>query len=57
MTDPSQLDNLLRYPLMSAIFGRRARRFGMGMEIVSGPLAFKSGPTLWCSISLMVVSL
>ncbi|MGY6706694.1 MAG: hypothetical protein ACXIVF_00075 [Rhizobiaceae bacterium] len=42
MTDPSPLDHLLRYPLMSAIFGRRARRFGMGMEIASGPLAFKS---------------
>jgi hypothetical protein len=33
---------LLTFPLMSAIFGRRARRFAMGMEIPSGPLAFKS---------------
>jgi len=33
---------LLRFPLMQAIFGRRARRFAYGMEIPSGPLAFKS---------------
>lgn len=30
------------YPLMSALFGRRSRRFGWGMEIPSGPLAYKS---------------
>jgi hypothetical protein len=40
MSDP--LRHLLNYPLLSAIFGRRARRFGLGMEIPSGPLAFKS---------------
>lgn len=33
---------LFHYPLMQAVFGRRARRFGLGMEIPSGPLAFKS---------------
>jgi hypothetical protein len=33
---------LLTFPLISANFGRRARRFAMGMEIPSGPLAFKS---------------
>lgn len=33
---------LLQFPLLQAIFGRRARRFGLGMEIPSGPLAFKS---------------
>lgn len=33
---------LLEFPLMRALFGRRARRFGLGMEIPSGPLAFKS---------------
>jgi hypothetical protein len=42
MTRESPLDHLLRYPLMNAIFSRRARRFGLGMEIASGPLAFKS---------------
>jgi hypothetical protein len=36
------LADLLRFPLMQAVFGRRARRFGLGMEIPSGPLAFKS---------------
>ena len=34
--------NLLDYPLMNAIFGRRARRFGLGMRIPSGPLTFTS---------------
>jgi hypothetical protein len=36
------LEALLDFPLVQALFGRRARRFGMGMEIPSGPLAFKS---------------
>lgn len=38
----SPLEYLSEFPLMHAIFGRRARRFGYGMEIPSGPLAFKS---------------
>ncbi|MGF1592672.1 MAG: hypothetical protein ACFCUW_05295 [Kiloniellaceae bacterium] len=45
MTDDAPLDHLLRYPLLGAMFGRRARRFGLGMEIASGPLAFKSRRT------------
>jgi hypothetical protein len=36
------LRDLFDFPLLEAIYGRRARRFGMGMEIPSGPLAFKS---------------
>lgn len=36
------LNELTNYPLMQAIFGRRSRRFGMGMEIPSGPLRFTS---------------
>ncbi len=40
--DSAPLDELLKYPLVQALFGRRARRFGQGMEIPSGPLAFKS---------------
>jgi hypothetical protein len=36
------LRELLNFPLVAAIFGRRSRRFGLGMEIPSGPLAFKS---------------
>ncbi len=39
---PNPLDELHRFPLMQALFGRRARRFGLGMEIPSGPLAFRS---------------
>jgi hypothetical protein len=42
MTDPEMMNDLLRFPLMQALFGRRARRFGLGMEIPSGPLAFTS---------------
>ncbi len=36
------LRSVLDYPLLNAIFGRRARRFGLGMRIPSGPLAFTS---------------
>ena len=39
---PHELEELQRFPLMHALFGRRARRFGLGMEIPSGPLAFRS---------------
>jgi hypothetical protein len=46
MANPSRpvnpIQDLLKFPLMSAIFGRRARRFAMGMEIPSWPLAFRS---------------
>ncbi|HMQ06530.1 MAG TPA: hypothetical protein PKC30_04470 [Saprospiraceae bacterium] len=34
--------NLMNFSLVQALFGRRARRFGLGMEIPSGPLAYKS---------------
>lgn len=37
-----QLESLLGFPLLGALNGRRARRFGLGMEIPSGPLAFRS---------------
>ena len=36
---PKQFNN---FSLMEAIFSRRSRRFGLGMEIPSGPLSFKS---------------
>ncbi|WP_336364589.1 hypothetical protein [Halalkalicoccus salilacus] len=39
-TDP--LTDLFTYPLFQAVFGRRSRRFGLGMELPSGPLAFES---------------
>jgi hypothetical protein len=42
MTQSKSLTDLLEFPLIEAIFGRRARRFGLGMEIPSGPLAYKS---------------
>jgi hypothetical protein len=42
MSHKAPLDHLLGYPLLGALFGRRARRFGLGMEIPSGPLAYKS---------------
>jgi len=36
------LKELLKFPLMEAITGRRSRRFCMGAEIPDGVLAFKS---------------
>jgi hypothetical protein len=35
-------NHLAQFPLIDALAGRRARRFGFGMEIPSGPLAFRS---------------
>jgi hypothetical protein len=35
-------DRLTEFPLLDAIAGRRARRFGLGMELPSGPLAYTS---------------
>ncbi len=42
MEGPDALSDLLDFPLLEAVMGRRARRFGLGMEIPSGPLAFTS---------------
>jgi len=39
--DP-RLQQVLEFPLVSGIFGRRSRRFGYGMTIPSGPLAYSS---------------
>ena len=36
------LSQAWEYPLGKAIAGRRSRRFGLGMELPGGPLAFKS---------------
>jgi hypothetical protein len=41
-TNGNPLDELAHFPLLRAIFGRRARRFGLGMSIPSGPLAYTS---------------
>lgn len=39
---PPGLEEAIRFPLLEAITGRRARRFSLGSEIPDGPLAFKS---------------
>lgn len=36
------LERLATFPLLDALFGRRSRRFGVGMSIPDGPLAFNS---------------
>src|SRR5439155_18628223 len=36
------LQDLLQFPFVAALFGRRSRRFFRGAEIPDGPLAFKS---------------
>jgi CheY-like chemotaxis protein len=36
------LDRLAQYPLLDALLGRRSRRFGRGMRIDGGPLAYSS---------------
>lgn len=36
------LQEACQFPLFNALFGRRSRRFGWGMEIPDGPLAFRS---------------
>ncbi|HSJ69715.1 MAG TPA: hypothetical protein VK921_18680, partial [Anditalea sp.] len=42
MNSSKAYSDILQYPLINALFGRRARRFGLGMEIPSGPMAFRS---------------
>jgi hypothetical protein len=36
------IESLQEFSLLQALFGRRSRRFGVGMEIPDGPLAYKS---------------
>ena len=36
------LEELGQFPLLNAMFGRRSRRFGVGMAIPDGPLAYAS---------------
>lgn len=36
------LEEIGNFPLMDALYGRRSRRFGWGMEIPAGPMAYKS---------------
>src|SRR5262245_51841299 len=37
-----EMDALARYPLLTALRERRCRRFGLGMKIPGGPLAYES---------------
>jgi len=39
---PAGLEVAVNFPLIEALYGRRARRFSKGSEIPDGPLAFKS---------------
>jgi hypothetical protein len=41
-TFPAGYFEALQFPLVSALFGRRARRFSLGATIPDGPLAFES---------------
>lgn len=36
------LEDLLQFPLVAALFGRRSRRFLLGAELPDGPLAYRS---------------
>jgi len=39
---PLGLQDVLEFPLVEALFGRRARRFSLGASLPDGPLAFTS---------------
>jgi hypothetical protein len=39
---PFGLQDVLEFPLVEALFGRRARRFSLGASLPDGPLAFTS---------------
>jgi hypothetical protein len=54
---PQGLEELVQFPLVDAIYGRRARRFAVGDEIPDGPLTFKSkhGPMPLSDLEQMLV--
>jgi hypothetical protein len=39
---PKGLAEAVKFPLLEALYGRRARRFSMGAEIPDGPMQYKS---------------
>ena len=41
-SEDTRSNQVLHYPLLTAVRERRSRRFGLGMKIPSGPLAFAS---------------
>jgi hypothetical protein len=55
-TDP-RLQQVLNFPLVNGIFGRRSRRFGFGMSIPGGPLAYTSHnePLPLCDLELALL--
>ena len=42
LSELEQVDEAFNFPLFEAIFNRRSRRFGLGMEIKEGPNKHKS---------------
>lgn len=54
--DP-RLQQVLNFPLVNGIFGRRSRRFGFGMSIPGGPLAYTSHnePLPLCDLELALL--
>jgi hypothetical protein len=42
MSSPAPLEQLAHYPLLDALIERRSRRFGGGMSLNGGPLAYDS---------------
>ncbi len=42
LSELEEVDEVWKFPLFEAIFNRRSRRFGYGMEIKEGPNKFKS---------------
>ena len=40
--EATHLEELASFPLLEALYGRRSRRFGLGMTIPGGPLAYRS---------------
>src|SRR6266496_1328482 len=55
-TDP-RLQQVLNFPLVNGIFGRRSRRVGFGMSIPGGPLAYTSHnePLPLCDLELALL--
>jgi len=45
MPDSRVPPTFLRYPLLDALRDRRSRRFGVGMEMADGPMAYRSEAT------------
>ena len=42
---PPGLQDVLKFPLIEALYGRRARRFSLGASIPDGPMEFTSRHT------------